>query len=551
MRFGRLLPLIAVAVAAVACAAPAQADTLTLSGGPIVVRDNDVAEPYPATADVSTVAGRITSVTLTLRGVSHGRAEDLGVALVMPNGSVIPVMAGACGSGPLTDVDLVFRHAATPLPRAMTCAAGTYDVGSYVGLDFPDVDLDVWHGLSDPGGQVLGTYRLAVVDSTPGFAGDIDGWTLSVDYTPVTPAAMFRVAGPAMPYPVTTQVTGHTGWTRGIRVKLGGLTHTFVDDLQAMLVSPGGKAVWLVANAGGATTVDNRTLTFGESTTAIPDEDLPSTLPSVLAPSLYPPLQTLPAPAPAGPLVTLGSFAGTDVNGTWSLYAIDDEAGDLGWLESFGIEVVERNRAYVGIPPLSAMTYKEGATIQVRVTRSPESDLGPGGVRLQVVPFGRAAPVTDLAPADQPVSFAPGEVTKVVPVHVVADHGGEGAEMFRLKLAEPTGDASVSSGPGLQVGIAPDPRVNASSIVTMPSAKRCLRSPRLTLKFKRRADLVVTAVRVYVGNRRVSSRTGAAALRTTRIKLGKPTHRAWKVTVRIDLDTRRSVAARATYRACG
>jgi hypothetical protein len=147
MRFGRLAPLIAVAVAAVACAAPAQADTLTLSGGPIVVRDDDVADPYPATADVSNVAGRITSVTLTLRGVSHGRAEDLGVALVMPNRSAIPVMAGACGSAPLTDADLVFRHAATPLPRATACAAGTYDIGSYVGLDFPDVDLDSLHGL--------------------------------------------------------------------------------------------------------------------------------------------------------------------------------------------------------------------------------------------------------------------------------------------------------------------------------------------------------------------------------------------------------------------
>ncbi len=57
--------------------------------------------------------------------------------------------------------------------------------------------------------------------------------------------------GPASPYPSTINVAGLGGTVTRVTVTLNGLRHTFPDDLDILLVGPGGSVI-LMSDAGGA-----------------------------------------------------------------------------------------------------------------------------------------------------------------------------------------------------------------------------------------------------------------------------------------------------------
>ena len=144
-----------------------------------------------------------------------------------------------------------------------------------------------------------------------------------------TTAIAIPDSGAAAPYPSTINVTGTSGTVTNVTVKLKNLSHTWGNDVDVLLVGPGGQKMRLMENAGtGATT--NSTLTFSDSAAVM----LPQTgaLPSgTYKPTAYAPATTYPAPAPAGPYgTTLAVFNGTGANGTWSLYVFDDGPGDSG-----------------------------------------------------------------------------------------------------------------------------------------------------------------------------------------------------------------------------
>ncbi len=141
-------------------------------------------------------------------------------------------------------------------------------------------------------------------------------------------------AGIASPYPSTIDVSGLTGTITDLNVMISGLSHTFPDDIDILLVGPGGEKLILMSDAGGPHDVSNITLTFDDQAGAfLPNGD--SLVTGTFKPTNYVgnggPTDIFPAPAPVGPYDSLLSvFNGLNPNGTWSLFVVDDQGADAG-----------------------------------------------------------------------------------------------------------------------------------------------------------------------------------------------------------------------------
>ncbi|MFC5463687.1 proprotein convertase P-domain-containing protein [Lederbergia graminis] len=136
--------------------------------------------------------------------------------------------------------------------------------------------------------------------------------------------------GPATPYPSNITVSDLDGAVRHVTVTLYGLTHTWPDDLDILLVGPQGQSVVLMSDAGGSTNINNVTLEFDDNAADfLPDSS--GIVSGTYKPTNYEGVEVFPAPAPGPPYgSTLSVFNGTDPNGTWSLYVFDDSAFDNG-----------------------------------------------------------------------------------------------------------------------------------------------------------------------------------------------------------------------------
>jgi hypothetical protein len=121
---------------------------------------------------------------------------------------------------------------------------------------------------------------------------------------------------------------------------LNGLTHPRPDDIDILLVSPLGQTLVPMSDTGGVNAVSGVTLTLSDSAASlIPDDTTLVT--GTFRPTSVNALgqNAFPSPAPAGPynnaapagMSTFTSlFGGTNPNGTWSLYVVDDALGQAG-----------------------------------------------------------------------------------------------------------------------------------------------------------------------------------------------------------------------------
>ncbi|HKS42191.1 MAG TPA: HYR domain-containing protein [Blastocatellia bacterium] len=139
-----------------------------------------------------------------------------------------------------------------------------------------------------------------------------------------------NAGGPATPYPSNISISGETGIVTGVTVTLNNFGHTFPDDVDVLVVGPGGQNAIIMSDVGGGTAVSNITLTFDDAAaTSLTSAPLVSGTfkPTNLegGTEVFPP----PAPVPSGGSA-LSVFNGTDPNGVWSLYVLDDTGGDGG-----------------------------------------------------------------------------------------------------------------------------------------------------------------------------------------------------------------------------
>jgi subtilisin-like proprotein convertase family protein len=151
-------------------------------------------------------------------------------------------------------------------------------------------------------------------------------------------------SGQASPYPSSINVTGLPSGVTDVNVTLTGLDHTYPDDLDILLVGPKGQAVTLTSDAGNGFGVIGVNLTLDDqAASALPDET--QIVSGTFKPTDYveaaEPADPYNPPAPAtGPASsTLANFNGTDPNGVWNLFVMDDAGGDQGTFSSWSLQI--------------------------------------------------------------------------------------------------------------------------------------------------------------------------------------------------------------------
>lgn len=182
--------------------------------------------------------------------------------------------------------------------------------------------------------------------------------TILLPTPPGTGSASNAVPGePGSLYPSTIAVSGLGTSISSLRVVINDLRHTIPDDIDMLLVGPQGQKMIIWSDVGGFNstcgpafnfTICNNTTALGSTgPTVTLDDSAPTDLSAVTAISTtaYKPTNVgnatdmFPAPAPVSPygnpqpdgIATLGSvFNGTNPNGIWRLYVIDDGLGGTG-----------------------------------------------------------------------------------------------------------------------------------------------------------------------------------------------------------------------------
>ena len=195
---------------------------------------------------------------------------------------------------------------------------------------------------SDAGMQAPKTYefRLGVPVGGP-----------PAEFTNATPIDMpngqpTTTSGPFNPYPSSITTSGLSG-QKIIKVRLNGYHHEWYDDLDFLLVGPGGQKFVFMSDVGGSLTEALPPITFTVSDTG--DTLLPNAAPmqnnTTYKPSDNENNDPFDAPAPTAPYeraapigtATFASVFGTDgaaMNGTWSLYGDDDAGSDPGRIDA-------------------------------------------------------------------------------------------------------------------------------------------------------------------------------------------------------------------------
>ncbi len=140
----------------------------------------------------------------------------------------------------------------------------------------------------------------------------------------------------ASPYPSTISLSGVSGLFSLASVELRNLTHTFPNDLDVLLVAPNTPDTATIMSdvGGGAPGPAGVTLILADGAPPIPAGGplVSGTFaPTNVSPGTGTEAFAAPAPIPSGG-TALNQFDGTDPNGDWVLYVVDDQDGDSGTL---------------------------------------------------------------------------------------------------------------------------------------------------------------------------------------------------------------------------
>ncbi|MBZ2198625.1 hypothetical protein [Occultella gossypii] len=163
----------------------------------------------------------------------------------------------------------------------------------------------------------------------------------SVDGPILVPAAEVQLDNqPGAPYPSVITVTGMDGPVLDVSVTLHGINHEFFGDVDVLLESPSGDNLVVLSDTLGQATDLTFTLTDA-ATEPVPDilDPSGSYLPTDV--DEIAPIEDIfaPGPVPSAHTTFADAFRGTDPNGSWHLYVIDDTAFDIGAIAAWSLTI--------------------------------------------------------------------------------------------------------------------------------------------------------------------------------------------------------------------
>ncbi|MDB5296781.1 MAG: hypothetical protein JWO31_2764, partial [Phycisphaerales bacterium] len=306
--------------------------------------------------------------------------------------------------------------------QALAAVAGA----SVAGQVFRDADADGVRDADDP--ALPGTTVFLDADAD----GVVDAGSATFANNTATAIPDGGAAAGGRPSRVTSSlaVAGLTGRVTKVVARLSA-THTFDNDLEFTLVSPGGVRVPLVSQV--QTCGDNFTNTVFDDAAAA----------SIQASTAAPFTGTF---RPRTPLSTL---AGEDPNGTWKLEARDFFSVDAGSIQSWGLTITYADRtttadaggayAFAGLAPSSTFgAYNVRQVVPAGLTQTSPS--APYNLTLAAGAVAAGRDFGNLAPPPTVLTAAASRKT----------HGAAGAFDLPLALGTPAGAATVeprSGGP--------------------------------------------------------------------------------------------------------
>jgi uncharacterized repeat protein (TIGR01451 family) len=290
----------------------ATAVTRNLNPSFIIVAAGALLESETAPPTGGIEAGERATVQLFLRNTGSADTTDLVATLLTGGGVTAP-------SSPQNYGRIARGAAAISRPFSFTAAATSNGILTAT-LQLAEGSINL--------GTVVFTFPLG---STVRFA---------------SPAVINIVnQGPASIYPAPMPVGGMAGLLAKVSVTLSNFTHSYPDDVDILLVSPGGQKALLLSDVGGAISVTNRLFTLDDAASALlPDSA--ALLSGTFRLSNFDTISDqFPSPAPAAPYAaSLSAFNGAEPNGNWSLYINDDTYGDTGRIEGWSLTLTTVGR---------------------------------------------------------------------------------------------------------------------------------------------------------------------------------------------------------------
>ena len=180
---------------------------------------------------------------------------------------------------------------------------------------------------------MAGLFPVLAVAAFLGMAGYAKAQTFSNATSLALPNPTF-LQGPASLYPSAINVSGAGAQLISISVTLSNFSHFYPADVDVLLIGPHGQNVLLMSDVGTFFPVNGLNFTFSNTAgTSMPSGAMLTS--GTFAPTNFDPVGDVDGFAAPAPLVgpygsSFASLLGTDPNGTWNLYVMDDVAGNDG-----------------------------------------------------------------------------------------------------------------------------------------------------------------------------------------------------------------------------